>query len=424
MAALLPGILIRPGNTLSLRWPILLVPVTAVGLTAHILANQDDRIEEFPSTIATPIKAYFGLKASTVYLGPREPIAYVGSLSPKIDKVVFIVDESVRGDYLQLNDPRFDNTPFLASHADEMANFGVAVSNTNCSAQARMALRSGVRDTDYPDPTQHVLHQPTFWQYAKAAGYTTVYLDAWLPLRKMHSFLTYDELKFVDERTDVELSPYWNADNQVATRLNELLSRPGKYFIFVEKIGLHAPYGTAIAGLNSSYEPAPSSVLHPEFPDLWKASILDYLKGVHLRVDEFFARSWSSLRRPDVLAIYTSDHGQQMREGGYPASHCSGVNAVKGEGLVPLFLTTGNEILLSAFRASAEKARGRTNHNDIFPTLIWAMGFDPSRVLPAYSPGLVDVPLSRVRRFYVGHPFRKTPDWITVDGGALTANVR
>jgi glucan phosphoethanolaminetransferase (alkaline phosphatase superfamily) len=416
LVAILPGLLIKPNREFRLNWAGFAIPLAAFALTFHVLGNYQGSIEEFPSTVATPIKAYLAINQSnSLYLGNRDTLVYDKPLKPEFDKVVLIVDESIRGDYLQLNNENFDNTPFLAAHKSELANFGVAVANANCSALARLALRSGVRDTDYPDPKQRVLHQPTFWQYAKAAGYRTIYIDGWFPLRKMHSFITYDELKYVDKRVEVNLRPYWDADNKLADKLTEALSLPGKSFIFVEKIGLHSPYQKATVEYNSDYEPSASSIRNPDLPEDQQNDVLQYSKGVRLRVDSFFARVWSSLQQPNVLTVYTSDHGQSMYEGGYLSSHCTGLNAVKGEGLVPLFLATGNKDILAKFQRSAQQSFGRADHNDIFPTLISAMGYNPDDVAPPYSSGLIDVDTVRQRSFIVGSPFRRTVDRINVD---------
>ena len=43
-----------------------------------------------------------------------------------------IMDESVRGDYLSLNDATHNTTPFLKA-TDHLVNFGVAISGGNCS---------------------------------------------------------------------------------------------------------------------------------------------------------------------------------------------------------------------------------------------------------------------------------------------------
>ena len=414
LLVLAPGLLMKPVKGKSLGLWFLLVPIAAFSSVYYLINLVTGVVEEYPSPIAVPIQAYLGIKFSPVYLGPRDALKYAHPVSPKINKIVFIVDESIRGDYLQLNNTEFDNTPFLASHRSQVANFGVASSYANCSAMSRMALRSGARDSNFPDPKQKLLRQPTMWQYAKLAGYRTVYLDGWKSMRNMHSNLTDYELKFVDERTDASLIPYSSADDHIADRVSEELAKPGPVFIFVEKIGLHTPYPRSLPK-NPEYEPNASTVPFASTNPTQSADVKDYLIGVWSRVDLFFERLFPALNQSDVLAIYTSDHGQALYEGGYDAMHCSGKNASKGEGLVPLFLFAGDQKIRKSFRSAAKRSYNKASHSDIFPTLLWAMGFDPELVKPKYSRGLANIPDNRKRRFFIFHPFKKTMDWIPVD---------
>lgn len=59
--------------------------------------------------------------------------------------LVLIVDESVRGDFLSINSPSAQTTPFLETLGDRLINFGVAASAFDCSHYSNAALRYGVR---------------------------------------------------------------------------------------------------------------------------------------------------------------------------------------------------------------------------------------------------------------------------------------
>ncbi len=69
----------------------------------------------FPCALAVPAQAYFAQRETDVYIGPRDAVRYAGAIRPRFEKVILIVDESVRGDYVGFNEPRLDNTPFLVS---------------------------------------------------------------------------------------------------------------------------------------------------------------------------------------------------------------------------------------------------------------------------------------------------------------------
>jgi lipid A ethanolaminephosphotransferase len=414
VAALAPWLLKAPRPETSLgRW-FLAVPALALGLTAMLIGQFTGRIEEFPSPVAVPVQAYFAHRESSVYLGPRDALDYPGPVEPRVDKVVFVVDEGVRADYIQLNNETLDNTPFLVSARASLANFGIATSYSNCSTTARMALRSGARDADFPDPRERLLHQPALWQFAKKAGYRTVYLDSWLPMHRMHSMLTYDEPGYIDEWAGMPLDPYWDVDNRVAERLIEELNEPGPAVLFVEKLGLHTPFERNVPP-SAEYVPGPAAVPHRNLDAERAGHVRDYSVGVWWRVDQFFQRVLPAITRPGVLLIYTSDHGQALYEGGYDGSNCSGRNAVKGEGLVPLFVFATDEATRQVFQAAAARSFNKAAHSDIFPTLLWAMGFDPVRVEPGYSGGLLAVPENRQRRFFVFSPFAEAMEWVTVD---------
>ena len=103
-----------------------------------------------------------------------------GSVHPIFNKIIMIIDESVRGDSLSLNNSAQNTTPFLkASH--DLINFGVAISGGNCSFISRPLLRFGMRKSDLPDHWREGLTRPTIWQFAHEAGYKNVHIDASFP---------------------------------------------------------------------------------------------------------------------------------------------------------------------------------------------------------------------------------------------------
>ena len=98
------------------------------------------------------------------------------------------------------------------------------------------------------------------------------------------------------------------------------------------------------------------------------------------------------------------------------SAHCTGPGAVKGEGMVPLFVFASDEDTRLQFQEAARVSRNRRSHSDIFPTLLWAMGFDAASVQPRYEGSLLDTPPSnRVRRFFVLSPFAERLNWVRLD---------
>ena len=72
-----------------------------------------------------------------------------GSIHPIFNKIVMIMDESVRGDYVSLNDAARTTTPFLKV-TDNLVNFGVAISGANCSDISRTIFRFGMQQSELP----------------------------------------------------------------------------------------------------------------------------------------------------------------------------------------------------------------------------------------------------------------------------------
>jgi hypothetical protein len=85
-------------------------------------------------------------------------VTYDETPSPLAQHIVYIVDESVRGDYIQLNNKNLSNTPFLSRLDAQLINFGVATSAANCNLASRTMLRHATRQ-NAPDAGTAALHQ-------------------------------------------------------------------------------------------------------------------------------------------------------------------------------------------------------------------------------------------------------------------------
>ena len=114
--------------------------------------------------------------------GERQAVQFKGALQPAFKKIVMIVDESVRGDYLGINKDQYDNTPFLHSASDVITNFGVGVASANCSGPSRMIMRLGLQPKHLPDLKSIWRQVPSIWQYAHEAGFKTVMIDGFRSL--------------------------------------------------------------------------------------------------------------------------------------------------------------------------------------------------------------------------------------------------
>ena len=249
------------------------------------------------------------------------------------------------------------------------------------------------------------MRMPTLWQYAKRAGMRTVYLDAWRPVGEFHSFMNVRELQQIDEHVALRVGrPKPFVDAGVAEAINKELAKPGRALIFVEKLGSHVPYASNVPP-DSTYEPKGIEALPSAANPRHKGIVRDYMRSTKNTVDDFFKMVYPALKAPGVLTIYTSDHGQALFEGGYEASHASIKNVHPGEGFVPLFIISGDEDYSKRIQAAAERSRNNATHFEIFPTLLLALGYDPSWVKDKFGQSLFDDLPSGKRTLLTGYIF-------------------
>jgi hypothetical protein len=263
-----------------------------------------------------------------------------------VSKIVLLVDESVtyQAYVSQLRDQWSRWKP---------VDFGNAVSLGNCSGASNSMLRWGFRAKKMlagGDPRRG----PTIWSYARAAGYRTVYIDG----QRHGSYQNYmntKEAAFIDQIIGVDAGI--DTDRAIAARLRTLLLRPGRMFIYINKRGDHFPY----AG-NVPRNRLPTSATIEQAYDA----------GVQYSTAGFLDTALQNVPLRNALLIYTSDHGEQFGPG---SPHCNPAPTVE-ETSVPLLLLTEDPQLLRQAAAAAPVLSNRAGHEQIFATLLAAMGYD------------------------------------------------
>jgi glucan phosphoethanolaminetransferase (alkaline phosphatase superfamily) len=324
-----------------------------------------------------------------------------GTIHPTFSKIVMIMDESVRGDYVSLNVAAPDTTPFLkATH--HLVNFGVAISGGNCSVTSRTIFRFGMRQSDLPNRWREGLKRPTIWQFAHKAGYRIVRVNAWgHPPLQFHSDLSLGEEALIDSNIDVLENPSYLRDQLIVDEILAVLKDDKPVFIYVDKYGVHFPYSTKYPPEFQRF-PAPvksdSSIgafLKNLLPPTGRGQtpnreIAVYPNAVTWSVDEFFRKLLPAVDLSKTLIIYTSDHGQNLLPG--HITHCSTTLRVpRGEAYVPLFAITSASTFEQGLANGAARSFGRFSHFEIFPTLLLAMGYDADWVRRSYGPSLMDL---------------------------------
>jgi glucan phosphoethanolaminetransferase (alkaline phosphatase superfamily) len=179
------------------KW-LVTVPLS-LALSYSIIWTTVAHCDTYPSPVKLPLPTAYKL-LHPVYGGPRSPVelqpASMQASRPKY--VLFIVDESVRGDYLGINGCPIDTTPYLCT-CPNLVNFGIGCSAANSSTASNVILRVGTRLDQLPDKAQLSLRTPSSFQYAKAAGYKTYFLDGQGCGGELFSYMTAHDLVVMDE---------------------------------------------------------------------------------------------------------------------------------------------------------------------------------------------------------------------------------
>ena len=351
---------------------------------------------------------------SRVYDGERSEVSYSDSLYPQVEKIVLIVDESIRADILGINAYEKDTTPFLRSLQTGMVNFGLAASSSNCSDYSNLILRMGLRKDEIPDDNQISLKKPSIWQFTRKAGYYNVYMDAqsaeeWA---NYQNFMNKHEASYVDEFDRVRQKIAYESDGVAREKLINLLKQPGKNFIMLNKYGIHFPYFRSYPKEYNIFTP---SLNLGEPMNNREKSLNSFMNGVRWSVDDWFKNllSESGDFKPYVI-IYTSDHGQNIVDDGTLATHCR-PRANRFEGIVPMMVFSNDAAILERFKKVQMTNYDKTSHFQIFPTLIGLAGYKDSWFKSHYGVSLMEPP-STLPEFFVGdvHGRGSVRQWVSI----------
>jgi glucan phosphoethanolaminetransferase (alkaline phosphatase superfamily) len=347
----------------------------------------------FRSTTALPWKWH------APYQGPRETLKTHSDAHPQ-NNLVFVVDESVRGDHLSINGHARHTTPYLEELLAQgrLLTWGVSSSGATCSASSNNLLLTGMKLSELPDLDYQIRKRPSIFQYAKAMGYRTHYLDG---QRQTFWLGTSYDPQYIDDWLPVSYfagrEPY-DLDALLARKIVEITDGSTGNFIWVNKRGIHPPYSDDYPDSKAEWQPAlTNSELRM---DLNKRTewINSYDNAIKYNLETFIRILDSSRQRSQTFIVYTSDHGQTLGEHGERYTHCgqSPITTQPTEANVPLFLIAPVPILLDT--------QYRASHANIFATLLDLMNFPKSERRYLYAPSLLDAKRtdSQPRYFYVG----------------------
>jgi glucan phosphoethanolaminetransferase (alkaline phosphatase superfamily) len=385
------GLLIPPPTVHWLQYRFLtLAPLTPcfllAGLIFYVAGLRGNETKGMPSQ-------FYNLSLFAMYVATERPspeksgvdIPLVGRSG--LRHIVLIVDESVSGDFIDLNVPR-GTTPFLLSQSSSIANFGLATSASNCSNASNAILRHGANPATLGRKGHDLFSNPTLWKYAKGAGYETNLIDLQFESIHLQNFLSEPELALIDHQMS---SPQGTTmafrDFALFTHLREIMKRPAPQFIYVNKRGAHIPYQNHHPDDQVFFEPAMER--HEAISD--RARLVNsYMNAIRWTVDKFFQELLEQFSLANAVVIYTSDHGQNLLDDGKPVTHCRRTAQNMYEAVVPLMVFTGRADLERSFRLAAARNYNRASHFEIFPTLLILFGYEADAVRTRYNQSLFE----------------------------------
>ena len=396
---LLLGIGLKPRRRLPLPGALLAAaPVLGVLLLSVVLFVRAGEGARGLPIMYTPL-AYLNLftyEALHNVVGPREPVSLARIDRPVGYDIVLIIDESISGNYLDINTPFGVHSNLKEAHPGvDIFNYGYAASIANCSADTNVTLRYGGTRGDYMRINTTL---PSIWQYAKKAGLRTVYIDAQRTGGNLQNLMNNAEKQDIDEFVQFDQTSVRDRDMAAAAKLIDLLNDGIPELVVINKVGAHFPVHDKYPDAFMAYRPTLPRGQFVEVADTgtregfsgqpndWVLYRNAYKNTVLWNVGEFFSRVFAQADMRNALMIYTSDHGQDLHERGNPGlnTHC-GSDPVEEEGLVPLVVISGSDLKTMDWQAQLPANKDRSSHYNIFPTLLQLMGYDLAGIEAMYG---------------------------------------
>lgn len=320
----------------------------------------------------------------------RGEVAWTPDPAKRVKSIIFLVDESVRADYLDFSAGN-PFTPDLPTLKANFVDFGPAASGGNCSHYSNVILRSGARRDDL---TVSINESPFIWSYAKKAGYRTIFVDAQGAVVKdpsrLINFMTVNEARNIDRYVSLNNVPPEQADFELIKIIAEETRGDQPIFLYANKNGAHFPYDAAYPKDRAIFGPTMTEEgTEAAFEDKTHR-MASYRNSIAWSVDQFFVRFFKEIDLGNLAMVYTSDHGQAIAEG--KLTHCTIENANPREGLVPLLSFASDPVLRQGLEAGAKAGYQRASHFTIVPGILEMMGYRRGDIAQYYGESLFTAP--------------------------------
>ncbi|MGA2435630.1 MAG: sulfatase-like hydrolase/transferase [Bryobacteraceae bacterium] len=378
---------------ISIHW-IVVACLALGGGVAHTIRTAGSHVKAFPQYVE-PAYVIFYDALFSAYSGPRDQPYFVPREAPRCQHLIFVMDESVRGDLLEINGYPEHNTPYLKTIQKYYLNYGVASSFTNSSLSSNESLMAGLAMDELPDVKQKTRHGPQVFDYAKQA------------VRQVYFIWGQDKYEGRQKRVNAQVKilraefpalKTYQQDRAIIDYLDKITAAGDTSFTWVNKWGCHFDY-------EADYPPEQThrTPVFKSAKPVRTEMLNSYFNCLEWAVDGFLQELLSRLEGRDVVIVYTSDHGQSIMEKGVPGTHNRTFDISASQASVPVlvFGTNAHTRQLLALWFRAESA-GRVSAEQIFPTLLWILGYGDDEVNSRYPRSLFDHLPDRPRVFLSG----------------------
>lgn len=299
---------------------------------------------------------------------PRTAPTKSDLLTAKAKNIIVVMDESIRGDMIDLNS-KLGTTPALLDFSEEsLLNFGIVAAFSNCSDTSNLAIRKLPRL--HKEPSDLFVDTTTIWDLAQTAGFKPFVIDAQHDATG-HNFYTDEELKNV---TNLHASGL-KSDGEVVDMMDRVIAENNEpVFIYAGLKGSHFPFQNT--GFPTPFTPA---MKNTNLADATSEEATNSYKNlIRANTNEFFIKLQTFLaKHPDTIVIYTADHGQDLSNPKERKTHCNAKTTSMEEGVVPLILFANEEILQSDLVQTFYQNTGVTNQMIAAPMVMGFMGYKP-----------------------------------------------
>jgi len=246
------------------------------------------------------------------------------SIHHQNNNIVLIIDESVNASHLDINGYARSTTSVLKNLQTNglLKNWGIATSSSTSSAPSVQFLLTGTRIQDINSAKLDVTRMPTILQYAKTAGYRTIYFDGQLD----NFWQGYaSDTRFIDayygaSQLNKKIVDPWEIDFEIAREVGRIVSTGTKNFIVINKLGVHLPYKKNYPDSAANWQPSDgvkTPVITVIGSNPFQQTINTYDNALRYNLSNFFSELLPANNEilKNSFILYTSDHGQGVENG-------------------------------------------------------------------------------------------------------------